>query len=324
MKQFVLIALVSLIAVNAYDREAVRSYAAKYWNGLNHNCNTAYSTCSPYSYWGGEHCGYASQGGDCANFVSQCLLAGGHPTLKGGACRGYPCGVEEIGATNLGVCLKNQFGWKRDCGYRMAPPSDLQVGDVLIYHASSCSDYSAHATVVVEVGSDPKIACHSSMHYGISYTYMANSKPYYEWLRYPGGTPTPPTPPTPTPTSGEKMVKVTSSVGINRRSGPSTSSSIVGGYVQGTKVQVVSKTGDWYKEAAGTYITADSRWVVDLVGTVTANALNVRASNSTSATVIELIYYGAKVTCLKSSNGWYYVITASGKKGWVYGSYLSF
>ena len=227
MKYLFVIGLALIIGMSTYDRNAVRNYASKYWNGLNHNCGSAYYSCTPYSYWGGEHCGYPSQGGDCANFVSQCVLAGGHQALKGGACRGYPCGREEVGARNLGVCLRNTFGWKRSCGYLMAPPSDVQVGDVLIYHAGSCDSGDAHAVIVVEGGSNAKIACHSSMHYGVSYTYMGSSKPYYEWIRYPGGSP-------PTPTSDEKMVKIIATDGVNRRSSPG--GSIVGGYVKGTKV----------------------------------------------------------------------------------------
>ena len=320
MKIFIFIAFTFILSVYSFDRNAVRSYAQKYWNSANHDCNTAYTACSPYSYWGGEQCGYASHGGDCANFVSQSLLAGGHPKLIGGsACRGYPCGVEEVSARNLGVCLKETFGWKRTCGYKQAPPSNLQVGDVLIYHADNCDSYSAHAVVVIEAGANPKIACHSSSHYGISYTYLADSKPYYEWLTYPGSSPDPPT-----PTTSEKLVKVISSNGVNRRDAPSTSGNIVGGYVQGSIVQVVSQTGEWYKDVDGYYLTANTQWVVNLVGTVTASALNVREAANTSAKIVAVINNGAKVTCLKRSNGWYYVLTASVVKGWCSGTYLSF
>ena len=64
----------------------------------------------------------------------------------------------------------------------MAPPSNIQVGDVLIYHSGSCSSSSAHATIVTVGGSNPKITCHSSIQYDTPYTYMENSKPYYQWL----------------------------------------------------------------------------------------------------------------------------------------------
>ena len=166
----------------AYNPSGAVSYAKQYWNSANHKCGT-YTSCTPYSYWGNERCGYASHGGDCANFVSQCLIAGGHKALnQGGSCRGYPCGKEEIGAKNLGDCLANTHGWKRTCGLNQKPPSNIRAGDVLIYHSGSCSSYTAHATLVVAGGSVPQIACHSTSHYGIAYTYMGSSMPYLEWL----------------------------------------------------------------------------------------------------------------------------------------------
>eukprot|EP00727_Mastigamoeba_balamuthi_P010533 m51a1_g6101 hypothetical protein (790) ;mRNA; r:72381-75504 len=167
----------------SYNRGAAVAYAHKYWNSPNHDCGQSYASCSPYSYWGGEHCGYASQGGDCANFVSQCLLAGGHAPLNdGGPCRGYPCGSEEIGARNLGECLATHKGWTRTCGLRAPPPADIMVGDVLVYHAGSCTDDEAHATIVTAVEGGVRITCHSSEKHDEPYTYLEDSKPYYEWL----------------------------------------------------------------------------------------------------------------------------------------------
>lgn len=90
MRIFVYLSLLFISSIYSYNRDAVQNYAATYCNTLNHNYGTAYYQSSPYSYWGGEHCGYPSQGGDCANFVSQCILAGGHPSLKGWALQGVP------------------------------------------------------------------------------------------------------------------------------------------------------------------------------------------------------------------------------------------
>ena len=119
MKAFILISLSLFLFIHTYDRNAVVSYAKTYWNTVNHKCGSGYHKCTPYSYFGGEHCGYGSHGGDCANFVSQCVLAGGHPRLKGGACRGYPCGVEEVGASKLSNCLRDHFHWESNCGYKI-------------------------------------------------------------------------------------------------------------------------------------------------------------------------------------------------------------
>ena len=124
-------------------------------------------------------------GGDCANFVSQCLVKGGnHGKLNGGLpCRGYPCGFEEVGAKNLGDCLKKK-GWTSKCGKHMSPPSNIQAGDVLIYHAGGCDSYDAHAVLITKGGSSPKITCHSSVKVDNDYNYMSNSKPYYQWLHH--------------------------------------------------------------------------------------------------------------------------------------------
>ena len=182
MKATLALALLAASAA-AYDRNAAVNYASTWWNSANHDCSGAYTDCSPYSYWGGESCSYGSHGGDCANFVSQCVLAGGHAALNtGGDCRGYPCGVEEVGATKLGNCL-NSFGWERTCGYLQAPPSNIQPGDVIIYHADSCSSYEAHATFVVGTDNGSvQIACHSNNRWAADYTYIQSTHPYFEWL----------------------------------------------------------------------------------------------------------------------------------------------
>jgi hypothetical protein len=169
---------------STYNRAGAIAYANAHWNSPNHDCSTSYDSCSPYSYWGTEHCGYPSHGGDCANFVSQCLLAGGHSPLNGGApCRGYPCGTEEIGANNLADCLSQVKGWTSTCSYQQSPPSNIQVGDVIVYHASSCSDSEAHATIITSIVSGvPYISCHSSERHNTVYTYMSSEMPYYEFL----------------------------------------------------------------------------------------------------------------------------------------------
>ncbi len=169
----------------AYNRAKALTYAKDHVHNINHKCGT-YDKCTPYSYFGSEHCGYPkTNGGDCANFVSQCLVkGGGHPNLTGSdMCRGYPCGFEEVGAYRLGACLK-QKGWTSTCGYLKAPPNNIKEGDVLIYHEKSCDDWDAHATIIIKGGAIPRIACHSNEQYDVSYKYMGNSMPYYQWLHY--------------------------------------------------------------------------------------------------------------------------------------------
>ena len=183
-----LLAFLSIISFSEeYSRQGAVDYAYKYVYNINHKCGNHLS-CTPASYFGSEHCGYSGDGGDCANFVSQCLvLGGGHPKLNGDSvnCRGYPCGFEEPAAKRLGDCLALR-GWTRKCGYLMSPPDNIKKGDVLVYHSGSCSSFSAHAVIITQAGSNPKITCHSNEQKDVSYTYMKNSKPYYEWLHYTG------------------------------------------------------------------------------------------------------------------------------------------
>ena len=146
-----------------YNRSGAVKYARDHVHNINHKCGN-YLSCSPASYFGSEHCGYSGNGGDCANFVSQCVVwGGGHPKLNGGRdiCRGYPCGFEEPGAKKLADCLVSR-GWTSKCGKLMKPPDNIKEGDVLVYHSGSCDNFSAHAVLVTKGGANAKITCHSN------------------------------------------------------------------------------------------------------------------------------------------------------------------
>jgi hypothetical protein len=180
------LALFAVVNVAAYSKPEAVAYANKWWKSTNHNCSSAYTSCTPYSYWGGESCGESSHGGDCANFVSQSLVAGGHAHLTKSPCRGYPCGKEEIGAGNLGECLAKNYGWKSTCGKDLKPPTDIEIGDVLILRKASCSDSEAHATIVTKkVGSSVYISCHSNDRNNFDYTGFAGEFGYMQWLHFP-------------------------------------------------------------------------------------------------------------------------------------------
>ena len=184
MKTLITLTFLILISytTSQYNRRKAINYAFKYLKKPNHKCGSGSRSCTPYGYFGKDACGYKGEGGDCANFVSQCLLAGGHKPLKGGQCRGIPCGKEEIGALKLGLCLKDFFGHKRECGKHLAPPNWVQPGDVLIYHANGCGDGDAHAVIVTVGGKNAKISAHSREVNDVAYTYMGNSKPFLEWI----------------------------------------------------------------------------------------------------------------------------------------------
>lgn len=183
-----LLVLLFSLAHGVYTPSKAMVYASKYWRVPNHSCSSpSYLSCSSWAYFGDEACGYPSHGGDCANFVSQCLVTAGHPALRGYPnCRGYPCGKEEPGALNLDMCLHQHFNWTRTCGHMMAPPQNIRPGDVAIYHGSSCTDFVAHATIVTSVNtSGVFISCHSPATYNGHYKMFFDTHPYISWLRHP-------------------------------------------------------------------------------------------------------------------------------------------
>lgn len=190
LMQLLCLSLLLSVALSSYDPKKAQAYADKFWRTPNHSCSSAsYLSCSTWAYFGDEACGYPSHGGDCANFVSQCLVSAGHPPLVGYPdCRGYPCGKEEPGALNLDNCLANHFGWERVCGRLAKPPAWVSVGDVAVYHAASCQDFTAHATIVTNVNNSThavEISCHSPASHNVPYTTFFNTHPYISWLRKP-------------------------------------------------------------------------------------------------------------------------------------------
>ena len=180
-----LIVLSLLIATisSAYDRKKAVAYAYQYVHDANHKCGSGSYKCTPYGYFGSEQCNYKSQGGDCANFVSQCLIAGGHSKLTKGVCRGNEfCGAE-VGAWELSTCLPESYGYKYKCGLHLAPPKYIEQGDVLVYFSNAGCTGSAHAVLVTKVsGSSVKVTCHSSEQKDVNYNYLKDTKPYYKWI----------------------------------------------------------------------------------------------------------------------------------------------
>ena len=78
-----------------YNADAAIKYAREY--------------CKRYNY---KYYNYRNQGGDCANFVSQCLIAGGE-SLSG--CTGLDKRGAIPGVTNLENCLISK-GWSFSVG----------------------------------------------------------------------------------------------------------------------------------------------------------------------------------------------------------------
>ena len=101
----------------AYDRNAAVSYA---WTWCGSARNPAY-------------CDYSGVGGDCANFVSQCVMAGG---LYLG---GWGCGGTQPNVGYLSDELRAQ-GWESTYGCFVDPPANTKPGDVIAFYGD-CEYY---------------------------------------------------------------------------------------------------------------------------------------------------------------------------------------
>ena len=112
---------------------------------------------------------------------------------------------------------------------------------------------------------------------------------------------------------------------LNVRKSGSTGAEIVGTLKNGTVINLVSKSGDWYYMTYGSlkgYVSAEFVKEQAMSGKVNVNGgLNVRASASTSAAKVGVLKNGAAVTILSTSGSWYY-ITSGSLKGYVYKSYI--
>ncbi|TYR81900.1 SH3 domain-containing protein [Priestia megaterium] len=128
---------------------------------------------------------------------------------------------------------------------------------------------------------------------------------------------------------------------LNVRASASTSASIVTNLPRNAKVTVIKENGDWsqIKTADGKTGWVANRYLKEInnsssnntnntgnsvskQATVNATSLNVRASASTSASIVTNLPRNAKVTVIKENGSWSQIKTADGKTGWVANRYL--
>ena len=161
--------VVNLTAANysGYNPSAAVTYADQY--ALNYN--SAYRS-------------YASSGGDCANFVSQCLRAGGLPTTSSW----YAYSSAWVSAGGQRTYMANTYGQL----ITSPSASDIQAGNP-VYYPSSVANSGYHATICVGKNSagTPIINSHTGDQYHVKYTYMSNPstvKLYNSNINNPQGT----------------------------------------------------------------------------------------------------------------------------------------
>lgn len=137
------------------------AYADLYWDVY----NPAYSD-------------YSASGGDCANFVSQCMIAGGLSLWQG--YDGAGAGVDSKGAMpycdylHLNLVNNQSASWTW-IEYSGSAPAWLSPGDVIIYGDASdepSPDYWRHAVIVVEgYGNNSKVSAHTADRYHVTWDY---------------------------------------------------------------------------------------------------------------------------------------------------------
>ena len=166
MRYLLLLSLYLIGTTITYNPSKAVAYAKKWAYGRNPNYKD-----------------YDPLGGDCANFVSQCIMAGGFSTS--GCTGNYGVGGTLPLVTNLENCLV-QKGWKK---YTSMPSTGMPAGSVITFYNGG------HATIVVQGGTNPLVAAHNNDVYGGSSNYgygrrffkYQNSVTKIEWFPYVNG-----------------------------------------------------------------------------------------------------------------------------------------
>ncbi len=151
--------ILSVSTAYAYNAANAVSYANEWYN----NRNTA------------DYTDYSSQGGDCANFVSQCLIDGGMDLFQDEGIWSPGDNGTIINCDDLHRHL-NEFQHTEistDTSVNQAP-TNLSPGDVVIYGDNN--DPYKHAVIVTSgQGSSARIASHSSDVNNVGLSYFLNT-----------------------------------------------------------------------------------------------------------------------------------------------------
>ena len=137
----------------------------------------------------------------------------------------------------------------------------------------------------------------------------------------PGGTT-----PVPEPTEYKSWTGiVTAKSGLNIRKGPSTTYSIVGGYVYNTKITIIGDVGGWYetnkgfvcadyvsKTSEGSSSSSTSKYVLGQYKTVVNSVLNVRSGPGTLYRIVKTYQNGTVFDTYDIADNW-----ARTPSGWV-------
>ena len=122
----------------------------------------------------------------------------------------------------------------------------------------------------------------------------------------------------------------TSDTGLNVRSSPSVSSSVVKSLKKNSYVTLISKTGDWWyvEYADGRNGYCHSNYITQTSSTagyvrLTSGYLNVRSGAGTSYSVTDKLFNGERVYILSVWGNWYKILFDGNEIGYVNKNYIS-
>lgn len=143
----------------------------------NRSAAVTYATTYVYSPNTSVWCDYSSSGGDCTNFVSQCLEKGGWTMLRVGSF----CSTSSWYHNGAGKCYNTSTIKNHSCSWTQAadmqsllsvsnrvvpasyPASSLELGDIIQLKNSSGIAY--HTMIVTTAGSIPKVTYRNASGY---------------------------------------------------------------------------------------------------------------------------------------------------------------
>ncbi len=143
----------SAYGVSNYCSTAAAEWAIEHWNDYN-------SVLLGQGYW--------DNGGDCANFVSQCLYMGGMDMSGYWNTNGYFChwaspyGNEYAGSFIRCQQLYNFLISKGAQAIKNPSASQVSIGDVILFYKPDKSRYGHSAIVIDIVNGTPVVAAHST------------------------------------------------------------------------------------------------------------------------------------------------------------------
>ncbi|MHA1872224.1 MAG: glycosyl hydrolase family 18 protein [Promethearchaeota archaeon] len=289
---------------NKYSRGAAYGYAYRWYNSRNPHYND-----------------YSSSGGDCANFASQCIIAGGISLHKGTDGKGtgvYPDIIHSNSTSNgtipycdfLNLNLKNYQNTTIEyvTDTNASIPSYIDIGDVVIFGDKTGDKYKHAMIIIYKNDTDVGLAAHSSdvwnrsfytelSYFSCATFYHFNDEPasYYHF--------------------------VVNTAALNVRVGPSIKE------ITGSNYQAIGQIHDGEEYIAFEYALDgnnktwwhfwfDDRpawcaaWYTENVSGHTpfevnvSNYLNVRNGPSTSYAIFGQVYDGMRFVSYEESSGW--------------------